>query len=112
MKDFCTTVFFGIALSAAIIPSSQRLCVVSFAAEDQKEEVSDPSKYLNMYRYMVAATTRAKEKNVPMQIIVVDNDIPPQIQMHFPNAVVAHYKNEGTDGLTLGLIDDAYLLDQ
>jgi hypothetical protein len=80
-------------------------------ADDRREEISDPGKYLNMYRYMFAVAARAKNNNVAMQIILVDNDIPPQIQAQFDNSIVAHFNNGSADGLAPGLIDDAYLLE-
>ncbi|MDN7936178.1 hypothetical protein QZM52_33395 [Burkholderia metallica] len=78
--------------------------------EDRREEVSDPSKYLNMYSYMFSLADRAKQKGVATQIIVVDNDVPPAIQTQFADSIVAHFSSEGIDGLSRGLIDDAHLL--
>jgi hypothetical protein len=77
--------------------------------EDRREELSDPGKYANMYAYMFEVARRGEEKGVTTQIILVDNDVPPQIQTQFPDSIVAHFNNEGADGLARGLIDDAHL---
>lgn len=77
--------------------------------EDRREGLSDPGKYLNIYTYMFAAAERAKRNNVATQIILVDNDVPPEVQRKFAGSVVAHFNSEGTNGLPRGLIDDAYL---
>lgn len=77
--------------------------------EDSREELSDPGKYLNIYTYMFAAAERAKRNNISTQIILVDNDIPPEIQKAFPYSIVAHFNSEGAEGLPRGLIDDAHL---
>lgn len=79
------------------------------ADEDRREELSDPGKYLNIYTYMFDLAERSKQNGVMTQIILVDNDVPPEIQTKFAGAVVAHFNNEGTDGLPRGLIDDAHL---
>ena len=78
--------------------------------EDEKEEVSDPSKYLNMYTYMFNVAKRARAQNTACQIILVDNDVPPQIRTHHAEAIRAHFSSEGADGLPRGLIDDAHLI--
>lgn len=80
-------------------------------AEDRREELSDPAKYQNMYTYMFDLAKRAKDKGIVTQIILVDNDIPPQIHNNFAEFIVARFNSEGTDGLTRGLIDDAYLFE-
>jgi hypothetical protein len=77
--------------------------------EDRREELSDPGKYLNIYTYMFAAAERAKRNNVAFQIILVDNDVPPEIQRTFAGSIVAHFNSEGSDGMSRGLIDDAHL---
>jgi hypothetical protein len=79
-------------------------------ADDQREEVSDPNKYLNMYSYMFLSADRSKQRGVATQIIVVDNDVPPIIQTQFADSIVAQFSNEGIDGLPRGLIDDAHLI--
>lgn len=80
------------------------------AKEDEKEEVSDPGKYLNMYTYMFNVAERAHTANIACQIILVDNDVPPKIRMHHADAIRAHFSSEGADGLPRGLIDDAHLI--
>ena len=79
------------------------------ADEDRREELSDPGKYLNIYTYMFNLAEQAERHNVATQIILVDNDMPPEIQRTFSSAVVAHFSSEGAEGLPRGLIDDAHL---
>ena len=77
--------------------------------EDAREGVSDPKKYLNVYESMFRLSEIAKENGVVFQIIVVDNDIPPQVQASRPESIVAYFNNEGEKGARRGLIDDAHL---
>lgn len=75
---------------------------------DVREGVSDPKKYLNLYGAMFAVASLAKNKGARAQIIVVDNDIPPEIYTSHPEAIVAFFNSEGLDGARRGLIDDAH----
>lgn len=76
---------------------------------DAREGVSDPTKYLNMYKAMLALAAKAKQEGVSAQMIVVDNDIPPDVYKSNPDAVSAFFNSEGNDGAPRGLIDDAHL---
>ena len=77
--------------------------------EDTAEELSDPQKYMNMYEYMFVLAAAAEKNGEICQIILVDNDLPPDIQAKYDTSVVAHFSKVGLDGLPRGLIDDAYL---
>lgn len=76
------------------------------AADDARENVADPTKYSNMYEYMISLADRAAYKGIPCQIILVDNDVPLSIQKKYAGFVTAHFSSEGENGLPLGLIDD------
>ncbi|WP_317203891.1 hypothetical protein [Janthinobacterium sp.] len=78
-------------------------------AEDEKENVADPIKYSNMYEYMINLVDRAALKEIPCQIILVDNDVPLAIQQKYAGFVTAHFSSEGVNDLPFGLIDDAHL---
>lgn len=78
-------------------------------SEDERENVSDPLKYSNMYEYMINLVDRAALAGVPCQIILVDNDVPISIQQKYAGFVTAHFSSEGVNGLPFGLIDDAHL---
>lgn len=78
-------------------------------SEDERENVSDPLKYSNMYEYMINLVDRAALTGVPCQIILVDNDVPISIQQKYAGFVTAHFSSEGANGLPFGLIDDAHL---
>lgn len=80
--------------------------------EDANEEVTDPSKYLNIYLHMFKVAAQAALTDTRAQIILVDNDVPPQIAAQFGTTIAAHFSSAGANGLAKGLIDDAYLLDQ
>ncbi|MGQ7152220.1 hypothetical protein ACUODF_18600, partial [Escherichia coli] len=49
---------------------------------------------------------KAERKNVPCQIILVDNDLPNSFSTGELSNIIAHYSSVGEDGLPLGLIDD------
>ncbi|MBN3471256.1 exonuclease SbcC [Pseudomonas savastanoi pv. phaseolicola] len=74
--------------------------------EDSREGISDPLKYQNMYEYLLGVATRAEEKEVPCQIILVDNDVPETFVNRYKTYIVAQYSSTGENGLPLGLIDD------
>jgi hypothetical protein len=76
------------------------------SAEDTQEGISDPLKYQNMYEYILSIATRAEEKEVPCQIILVDNDVPETFVNRYKTFIVAHYSSTGDDDLSIGLIDD------
>lgn len=76
-------------------------------AADGNENISDPSKYKNMYEYMINVAEKAEKKKSTCQFILVDNDVPASIQEQYAGFIVAHYSNNGINGLPIGLIDDA-----
>jgi uncharacterized protein (UPF0305 family) len=75
--------------------------------EDSKESVADPKKYLNIFRAMLSLGESKLEPSI--QIIAVDNDIPPGFAASHPTSIAAHFGSEGADGAQRGLIDDAHL---
>lgn len=72
-------------------------------AEDNKENISDPEMYENIYEHMIALSSLAEENGKNCQIILVDNDVPPAVQRKYSGFIVAHY---GAAGEKVGLIDD------
>lgn len=76
------------------------------AADDAREGISDPLKYQNMYEYLLSVANRAEAKDVPCQIILVDNDVPDTFVNRYKTYIVAHYSSTGENGLPVGLIDD------
>ena len=74
--------------------------------EDTREGISDPLKYQNIYEYLLGVANRAEEKDVPCQIILVDNDVPDTFVNRYKAYIVAHYSSTGENGLDVGLIDD------
>jgi hypothetical protein len=77
-------------------------------SEDEKENISDPSKYNNMYEYMIMLADKAAAAGEDCQIILVDNDVPVNIQKKYAGFIVAQYSSNGENGLPYGLIDDAH----
>lgn len=76
------------------------------SAEDSQEGISDPLKYQNIYEYILSVANRAEQKDIPCQIILVDNDVPDTFINRYKAYIVAHYSSTGEDGLSFGLIDD------
>ncbi|MNZ96203.1 hypothetical protein D3C78_1153870 [compost metagenome] len=74
--------------------------------EDSKEGMSDPLKYQNIYEYILSVANRAESKDIPCQIILVDNDVPDTFINRYKAFIVAHYSSTGENGLSVGLIDD------
>jgi hypothetical protein len=74
--------------------------------EDTREGISDPLKYQNIYEYLLGVANKAEEKEVPCQIILVDNDVPDTFVNRYKAYIVAHYSSTGENGLAVGLIDD------
>lgn len=75
-------------------------------SEDNIEGISDPLKYQNIYEYILSVANRAEEKDVPCQIILVDNDVPDSFVNRYKAYIVAHYSSTSENGLAVGLIDD------
>lgn len=78
-------------------------------SEDHNEGfgASDPTKYLNMYKYLLNLCHDRED----VQVIVIDNDIPSVIQEKLRTNVVKEFSNTAHEGLPIGFIDDARLLD-
>lgn len=74
--------------------------------EDDLEGMSDPMKYQNIYEQLLNTVQKAERKNIPCQIILVDNDLPNSFSTSDLSSIVAHYSSIGEGGLPLGLIDD------
>ena len=71
-------------------------------AEDKNEQVNDPRKYLNMYKFLFANSNQLLEENKDHQIIIVDNDIPADME----GALMGHIVKRFKPGFEIGLIDD------
>lgn len=74
--------------------------------EDELEGMSDPMKYHNIYKQLLQTVQKAVKKDIPCQIILVDNDLPNSFSTNELSNIVAHYSSIGEDDLPLGLIDD------
>lgn len=74
--------------------------------EDEAEGISDPDKYKNIYEYLIALSEEYEQRGRHCQILLVDNDVPPQIAERYSGFVIAHYSSAGLNGLPVGLIDD------
>lgn len=74
--------------------------------EDVKEGVSDPQKYKNLFNALVDLANKFKKADRLCQIILVDNDIPPDIEIQFNSLGVISFSSSGVDGMPIGLIDD------
>lgn len=76
------------------------------SSADETEEMSDPSKYRNIYEHLIDLNESFEKNSQICQIILVDNDVPPEIQKEYGAFVVAHFSSAGAGGLPVGLIDD------
>lgn len=73
---------------------------------DIEEGVSDPEKYKNLYKSLIDLAEEFSTEGKLCQIILVDNDLPPEILETHRHLLVAHYRTNGVNGLPRGLIDD------
>lgn len=73
--------------------------------EDEREGLTDPEKYKNIYKYILNICDRYKY-NSEMQIIIVDNDIPNELASELNECVVKRFSSIGKVGYEVGLIDD------
>ncbi|OEE91447.1 MULTISPECIES: AAA family ATPase [Vibrio] len=73
---------------------------------DLAEGVSDPDKYKNIYKALIELAKEFSDKDKLCQIILVDNDLPPEISSEYSSLLVAHYRSNGINSLPRGLIDD------
>lgn len=74
--------------------------------EDKNENISDPTKYSNIYEFLIEIAEAAEDSGKICQIILVDNDVPRNIQEKYAGFIAAHYSSSGENGLPFGLIDD------
>lgn len=74
--------------------------------EDIKEGVSDPEKYKNLFNALIDLSDSFKKENVLCQIILVDNDIPPDIDLQSNKVGIISFSSSGANGVPIGLIDD------
>lgn len=74
--------------------------------EDEIEGASDPLKYEKIYFNLIDICNYAEKKGSPIQIIVVDNDVPENLAEKLRLITVAQYSSTGENGLPVGLIDD------
>lgn len=77
--------------------------------EDIIEGASDPLKYEKIYYNLIDICNFAERNKSPLQIIVVDNDVPDNLAEKLRGITVAQFSSTGEDGLPLGLIDDIEL---
>ncbi|MUK30157.1 exonuclease SbcC [Aliivibrio fischeri] len=73
---------------------------------DNLEAVSDPSKYKNIYEFIIELSEKFENQDRTCQIILVDNDVPDHIVKDLSGFIVAHYSSEKLNGLPVGFIDD------
>ncbi|EEW2250048.1 exonuclease SbcC, partial [Escherichia coli] len=74
--------------------------------EDAIEGASDPLKYEKIYFNLIDICNYAEKNKSPIQIIVVDNDVPENLAEKLREITVAQYSSTGENGLPIGLIDD------
>jgi len=75
--------------------------------EDIQEGLTDPDKLQNMYKILLTMHVESIKKNKPLQIIIVDNDLPVGMEKILRKFVRARYSTTGGKGIPIGFIDDA-----
>lgn len=78
-------------------------------SHDAIEGISDPDKYLNIYKYLIDLCTNKEktQEGVNFQIIIVDNEIPLEIEKLVAGYTVKRFSTEERKGYDIGFIDDA-----
>ncbi|OAZ49949.1 AAA family ATPase [Paenibacillus polymyxa] len=75
-------------------------------AEDRAEGLSDPLKYKNIYDYLISMCEDLLSKH-DFQIIVVDNDLPENMEEQLEDNVVKKFSAVPREGYDIGFIDNA-----
>lgn len=73
---------------------------------DEREGVSDPDKYRNLFETLLDTAEEFEKNNKLCQIILVDNDLPPDLAKKLKGFEIAHYRSNGMNNIPIGLIDD------
>ncbi len=71
--------------------------------EDIKEGIGDPAKYYNLYDFFMKLD---KKYGHQFQMIIVDNDVPENIEQSLQQYVVKHFRVDSRFDADKGLIDD------
>ncbi|MED3541332.1 hypothetical protein ABEX53_10645 [Bacillus toyonensis] len=74
--------------------------------EDKKEQLDDPSKYVNIYKFLDEMSISFINKQIKHQIIIVDNDFPNELKEKYMKYVVKRFSVE-EDGFERGFINNA-----
>lgn len=82
------------------------LSVLNESEEDIREGVADPEKYKNLFNTLVDLADKFNKSKVLCQMILVDNDIPPDIKLEHKDIGIISFSSSGMNGLPIGLIDD------
>lgn len=75
-------------------------------AEDKAEGLNDPEKYKNIFTYLINMCKQLLDK-YDFQIIVVDNDLPENLQEQLERYVVKKFSAVPREGFEIGFIDNA-----
>ncbi|MRB75061.1 hypothetical protein GH844_07790 [Bacillus thuringiensis] len=75
--------------------------------EDEKEQLDDPSKYVNIYNFLDKMSISFMDKQIKHQIIIVDNDFPKELEEKYMKYVVKRFSVEEKDGFERGFINNA-----
>lgn len=77
--------------------------------QDENEGINDPDKYLNIYKYLIELCNikEETEEGIGFQILIVDNEIPLEIEKIIGQYFVKRFSTEGREGYEIGFIDDA-----
>lgn len=99
--------FMADTISKYLRKTKDRYKTETNEAEDVQEGLTDPDKIKNMYKILLSLHSESLKNNKPMQIIIVDNDLPVGMEKILRKFVRARYSTTGENGMPIGFIDDA-----
>lgn len=73
--------------------------------QDESECIKDPDKYLKIYKYLIDICNK-NEDIAEFQILIIDNEIPVEIEKSIDKYFVKRFSTEGEDGFEVGFIND------
>lgn len=75
--------------------------------ENKKEGLEDSKKYLNIYKYLEDMSSNFIKEGNDHQIILVDNDLPEDLEIDYDQYVVKKFSVEEKEGYEVGFINNA-----
>ncbi|WP_066065224.1 hypothetical protein [Neobacillus soli] len=74
--------------------------------EDLKEDMEDPTKYVNLIKLLIDMSEGFLKNNKEHQIIVVENDFPEELEEKYQKYVVKRFSTNEREGYEIGFINN------